>query len=60
MNVRCLGNCGNTLLALGELKIEMAKDLKKSETKKNGESSNNAVEQLEQEALDFLVLAGLF
>lgn len=59
-NVRCLGNCGNTLLALGELKIGMANDLQTTSKEKDNDddSSNNAVAQLEQEAKEFLVLSG--
>eukprot|EP00210_Caulerpa_lentillifera_P009356 g8920.t1 len=58
-NVRCLGNCGNTLLALGELKIGMANELQSTaDTEKKDDSSTNAVDQLELEAKEFLVLSG--
>jgi len=52
-NVQCLGNCGNTLLALGELKLRMAKEMEEQQPK-----SVDSLSQLQQESQQFLTLAG--
>lgn len=54
-NIQCLGNCGNTLLALGELKQKMSEEIQPSDGK---QKSKKAYDQLRQEAAQFLTLAG--
>lgn len=54
-NIQCLGNCGNALLALGELKLKMAEEL---ETTEGTTSKTTAFGQLQEESRQFLTLAG--
>ncbi|GMH43891.1 hypothetical protein BSKO_11825 [Bryopsis sp. KO-2023] len=57
-NVKALGNCGNALLALGELKVQMVESLLEVDAGPERSRNSQALTQLREEAQQFLTLSG--